>query len=138
MLFNIFLYLFNFFLKICFGMASMLDRSFGNQLKERDFTILVKTRDANDARCYTLVNGKFSSKKSDFPEADISIEWANSQSAVSTLFTRSPKALVKGLTDAMASGMLRVEFNIERTMWFATMVKKMADIYMNMRIFRRT
>ncbi|MCP4682573.1 MAG: hypothetical protein GY864_09595 [Desulfobacterales bacterium] len=116
----------------------MLDRSFRNQLKEKKFTMLVKTRDANDARYYTLANGKFSSKRSDYAGADISIEWDNSQSAVSTLFTRSPKVLIKGLSDALTSDRLRIEFNIERTMWFVSMVKEMVSIYMNLRIFKRT
>jgi len=115
-------------LRLFLGVASLRNGAFRNSLKEKDFTMLVKTADCKKARYYRLEGGKLKSRSADYPHPDLSIIWSDSPSFVRTIFRLNPLQSAKGLTEAMTNGTLTIEADIAATMWFMSELGNMLGV----------
>ncbi|MCP4138546.1 MAG: SCP2 sterol-binding domain-containing protein [bacterium] len=97
------------------------NESFKERLKEKDFTLLIKTEDGKRARYYTFNNGELISKSTDFPGASVSLIWADSATGFKTMSSGSNKATMQALQD----GKLKIEGDAQLALWFTETVKQM-------------
>lgn len=139
MMFEFLLFMLNLILKTIFGIASLKDKSFKKHLKEDRFTIVIKTSDDRHVRYYKLANGKFSSKRRDYPNPDLILVWSNSSEALSTvmkLMKFSQKDIMNSILNAFATGKLKMEIQGDKLGWFTFSLYKMMVVYKKMLPFR--
>lgn len=98
------------------------DSSFKEHVKGQNFTLLIKTEDGKKARSFTFSDGEVVSKKGD-ASAEVSLIWADSKIAASTMTSKDPNASMEALKD----GKLKIEGDANLALWFTGTVKKMAE-----------
>ncbi|MBN1288315.1 MAG: hypothetical protein JXA49_01595 [Actinobacteria bacterium] len=117
------------FLKLFLGVASLRSSSFKEALKEKEFTMLVKTRDGKKSRYYRLEGGKFKSRGSDYPGPDLSITWFDSPTFLQVISKLNVFAMIDNFTEAMTTGNLEIEADLGPTAWFVLELKEMLGVY---------
>lgn len=116
-------------LKLVIGVAVFRNGSFRKNLKRKSFTMLMKTGDLKSVRYYRLEDGRFKSKKADWPNADMSIVWSDSKAFAETIFKLNPLDIIKGLLGAMTAGKLAIEVNIEAVTAFISVLNETLGVY---------
>ena len=106
------LLLYGFYLILRF--ASWRKPSFRNRLKEKNFTMLIKTRDAKYARYYTFIDGKVLSEKGDHPNPDFSVIWSNADDGYKIMSRGGPA----DFTAAIRDDTLVIKDDQSIIMWF--------------------
>ena len=97
------------------------DPAFRERLKERDFTLLVKTRDNRHSRFFTFTAGRLVSERGIIENPDVSLIWADEQTAF-----RIMKSGDRNLSrDAVAEGKLQIVGNLHHSLWFTELVRIM-------------
>lgn len=136
MVFRFLLYLLKIMFKVSFGLASFKDKALKKHMKNGQFTMLVKTMDNKHTRYYRFADGKFSSKRKDYPKPDLFIAWSDSSQALSTIMKSSQKERMKSMSKAIAKGNLKMEIKGQNMPWFASAMFKMMKVYEKMIPFR--
>ena len=99
------------FSMLLFGLMMMIKRgarkypALKEKIKERNFSILIKTEDGRRARYFTFTNGAVSSGKGDVTNADISLIWKDADIGFRVMIKQSDKAFVK----AIQKGALKIQ-----------------------------
>ena len=99
------------FSMLLFGLMVMIKRGAKKypalkvKIKEKNFSILIKTEDGRRGRYFTFSNGAVSSGTGDRPNADISIIWKNADTGFRVMIKQSDKAFVK----AIQKGSLKIQ-----------------------------
>ncbi|MBN2167640.1 MAG: hypothetical protein JW738_00220 [Actinobacteria bacterium] len=127
--FNLLLVELNLFLQFFFIIASVRDPSLRKALAENEFTLLIKTTDNRNIRYFKMEEGRLKSSKSDYPDPDISLVWADTMSFNSVLLKLNPMLMMKELSGALQAGRLAVQVNLEASKWFLSMFGKTLMVY---------
>jgi hypothetical protein len=99
------------FSMLLFGLMIMIKRGarkyphVKDKIKEKNFSILIKTEDGGRSRYFTFTGGAVSSGRGDLPKADISLIWKDAAIGFKVMITQSDKAFVK----AIQKGSLRIQ-----------------------------
>ena len=104
--------------------ACLRSKGFKKRLCERDFSIVVRTRDHAAAKTFLFTRGCLKSK-GEKKEPDLLIEWASPKKAIQAINKRSLPDLADSMTSAVAAGELAVEFNAEPMAWFGEVMSEM-------------
>ena len=110
MKFSILLYFFYFILKL----AAWKDKAFKNRLREKNFTMLIKTKDGEIARNYTFSDGNVSSESGDHQSPDFALVWIDASTGYKVMAGGSPSAFMK----AIREDDLIIRDNASVLMWF--------------------
>lgn len=116
-------------LKVFVGIASLRSGSLKKSMKDKSFTMLIKTNDLKNKRYYRLADGRFTSKGADYKDPDLSLVWSDSKAFSDTLFKLNPLDIVKGFTNAMTAGKLAIQVNIAATMGFVSAMAETLEVY---------
>jgi hypothetical protein len=76
-----------------------------NKVKEKNFTIVIKTEDGARGRYFTFSDGAVKSGKGDHPKADVSLIWKDAGTGFKVMIRQSDNAFVK----AMQKGTLKIQ-----------------------------
>jgi hypothetical protein len=99
------------FSMLLFGLMMMIKRgarkypALKEKIKEKDFSILIKTEDGKRGRYFTFSKGAVSSGRGDQPNADISLIWKDADTGFRVMIKQSDKAFVK----AIQKGSLKIK-----------------------------
>ena len=99
------------FSMLLFGLMVMIKRgarkypALKEKIKEKDFSILIKTDDGRRGRHFTFSKGAVSSSKGVMPNADLSLIWKNADTGFRVMIKQSDKAFVK----AIQNGSLKIQ-----------------------------
>jgi hypothetical protein len=76
-----------------------------DKIKEKDFTILIKTEDGSRGRYFAFSNGAVSSGAGDLSNADLSLVWKNADIGFRVMIKQSDEAFV----EALQKGSLKIQ-----------------------------
>lgn len=112
---------------LLYGLLKMMQRKakkvpeFRNKLKEKDYTILIKTEDGKKGRSYTFKNGEVSSRSGDRPDANISLVWKDAATGFRIMVKGKTKAFIAAIQD----GSLKLQGDGNLVPVFLGVVKEM-------------
>ncbi|MBN1534109.1 MAG: SCP2 sterol-binding domain-containing protein [Spirochaetes bacterium] len=98
--------------------------SFRDRLKEKDFTICIRTKDGAKARSFTFGNGAVTSVGSVAPNPAVSLVWEDAATAFAVMSKGSNEATMKALSE----GKLKIEGDANFALWFSETVKQMMKL----------
>lgn len=90
---------------LLFGLFKLLQRTakkdpgFKNKLKEKDYTVLIKTEDGTRGRSISFKGGELSSQAGDRPGADLSLIWKDAATGFKIMASGRTKAFMAALQD---------------------------------------
>jgi hypothetical protein len=99
------------FSMLLFGLMMIIKRgakkypALKNKIKEKDFSILIKTEDGRWGRYYTFSNGMVRSGTGDLSNADISLIWKDADIGFRVMIKQSDEAFV----EALQKGTLKIQ-----------------------------
>lgn len=114
-----------FIISIGIRVTSLRFSSFRKQLKEKNYTGLIKTRDESVARYYSFNNGKLSSKGEVCIEPSFTMVWNNADYAFKVLSSGSKIRFMK----AISNGSLKVEGDPAIAIIFLETLESMGNFY---------
>jgi hypothetical protein len=88
---------------LLFGLMMMIKRgakkypALKNKIKEKDFSILIKTEDGRWGRYYAFSNGTIRSGAGDLSSADLSLIWKDADIGFKVMMKQSDQAFVEAL-----------------------------------------
>jgi len=126
MVFNVFFLGYGLFLGTCLRVASLRNSSFRERLKERDILVKVRLVKPDKSGYLFLKKGRLKPvRRRNGPPPDILIEWSDVPAAVRSVLKIHPKDLVESMHNEIASGRLRVEFNVASSVWFLNTMRQL-------------
>ncbi|MBP7582948.1 MAG: hypothetical protein KBA61_02865 [Spirochaetes bacterium] len=99
--------------------------SFAEALRERDFSMAIRTADGKRSRQYLFRGGKISSGKNILPSTDFSLVWKDAASGYRYMRAMKPKALMRAVGD----GSLSLAGDAETVTHFLRIFKLMIECY---------
>jgi hypothetical protein len=69
------------------------------KVKEKNFTITIKTEDGSRGRYFTFSNGTLTSGKGEPQKTDVSLIWKNPEIGFKVMLKQSNKAFIKAIQD---------------------------------------
>jgi hypothetical protein len=93
------------FSMLLYGLKVLLKRtarkfeSFKNKLKEKDYTMVIKTADGKRGRYFTFKNGTIISGSGDLPGADISLVWRDAATGFRIMIGGNNNVFMAALQD---------------------------------------
>ncbi len=99
-------------------------KSFRDRLREKDFTMVIKTRDGKRGRSFTFGGGEVSSKRGDAGNPAVALVWEDAATAFSVMSKSSNEATMKALSE----GKLKIEGDANYALWFSETVKQMMKL----------
>jgi hypothetical protein len=69
------------------------------KVKEKNYTIAIKTEDGSRGRFFTFLDGTVTSGKGDPQKADVSLIWKNAEIGFKVMLKQSNKAFIKAIQD---------------------------------------
>jgi hypothetical protein len=90
-----------------------------SKVKEKDFSIIIKTEDGARGRYFSFNGGDVSSRGKDLSGADVTLTWKDADAGFRVMITQSNKAFVK----AIQGGSLKVQGDINNIPQFMAIVK---------------
>ena len=109
-----------FFLKKKMVSRAAKDPAFKDRLKEKNFTIVIKTV-AGKGRFFTFEAGEVISKGKNFPDGQVALVWKDGATAISVMASGSNEKMMK----ALQAGDLKIEGDAQLALWFAETAKIM-------------
>ena len=109
-----------FFLKKKMVSRAAKDPAFKDRLKEKNFTIVIKTV-AGKGRFFTFEDGEVISKGKNFPDGQVALIWKDGATAISVMASGSNEKMMK----ALQAGDLKIEGDAQFALWFAETAKIM-------------
>jgi hypothetical protein len=88
-----------FILMVIFKRTARKYESFRTKLKEKNYTLVIRTEDGRRGRYYTFRDGAIISGKGDFPGAEISLVWRDAATGFRIMAGGSTKAFMAALQD---------------------------------------
>ena len=116
-------------LKVGLLLAGLKDSALKKRLKERDFVVLIKTKDRKTAKYFVLKGGRLLSKLSGNRVPDVVIEWKDASAILKVVKNTSLPAITDAFSNALTSGDLTLEVQLEPAVWFAETMKDVAGFY---------
>jgi len=110
-----------FFLKRKIQKAIKTSSSFKDYLKQKNFTLVIKTEDGKISRYFTFEDGEVVSKRGDNKGAEVSLIWCDSKIAFKILSSGDEEASM----NALSEGKLKIDGNAELALWFTEALKQM-------------
>jgi len=101
---------------------------FKEKIREKDITLVIKTKDGKRGRSFTFKDGKVFSKRGVGGEPVFSLVWITASDG-SRIMTDMVKGKSKALMDAVSNGQLLLEGNAGMVMWFLGIMNKMMKYY---------
>lgn len=124
--FKLMLFLMYMGLKCGMGFTALINKAFREKLKEKDFTMLIKTKDNKIGRSFTFKKGKISSKSGDYANPDLSLIWKDAATAMNTMKQAGdPQKLMSATID----GSLSIAGDASIMMWFIMTINQMLSVY---------
>ncbi|PKL41234.1 MAG: hypothetical protein CVV44_00965 [Spirochaetae bacterium HGW-Spirochaetae-1] len=108
-------------LKIKIQKAAKKSAEFKEHLKEKNFTLVIKTADGKRGRFFTFLNGDVISKKGDDTNANVSLIWKDADSAFKIMASGNNEETMK----ALQNGILKLEGDAQLALWFTGTIKMM-------------
>ncbi len=90
---------------LLFGLYKMMQRTakkvpeFRNKLKEKDYTVVIKTEDGKKGRSYTFAGGDISSRSGDSAGANLTLAWKDAATGFRIMSKGKTKAFIAALQD---------------------------------------
>lgn len=97
---------------------------FRERVKEKNFLMVVKTRDGKKVRHFNFKDGDITSQRNDPGNAGISLVWDNAQLAYAAMSSRKNDLTMKALSE----GKLKIEGDASLALWFGETVKQMMKL----------
>lgn len=97
---------------------------FKNKLKEKNYTLVIKTADGTRGRFFTFTDGDIVSKSGDHPAAELSLVWKDASTAYKVMSAGSDKAFMGALQD----GSLKLQGDGNLALVFTGAVKEMMKL----------
>jgi len=116
-------------LKVGLLLAGLKDSALKKRLKERDFVVLIKTKDRKTAKYFVLKGGRLLSKLSGNRVPDVVIEWKDASAILKVVKNTSLPAITDAFSNALTSGDLTLEVQLEPAVWFAETMKEMMAVF---------
>jgi hypothetical protein len=88
-----------FVLKVLFNRTAKKHESFRNKLKEKNYTLVIRTEDGKRGRYYTFKDGAIKSGAGDLPGAEITLIWRDAATGFRIMAGGSTKAFMAALQD---------------------------------------
>ncbi|TFH42475.1 MAG: hypothetical protein E4G96_03385 [Chrysiogenales bacterium] len=112
---------------LLFGLMILMKRKakknaeFRQKLREKDYTLVIKTKDGKRGRVFIFRNGEIESRKGDDPGADISLVWRDASTGFRVMRGGRTKVFMAALQD----GSLKILGDGGLSLVFIGVVKEM-------------
>jgi len=116
-----------FILKVLFKRTAKKHESFKNKLKEKNYTLVIRTEDGKRGRYYTFKDGEIVSGKGNFPGAEISLVWRDAATGFRIMAGGSTKAFM----EALQNGSLKLAGDANLALTFMGVVGEMMKLMKN-------
>jgi len=93
------------------------------KLKQRNYTVVIRTADRRRGRFFTFIDGAIISKRGMHPRPDVELVWVDAATAFRVLAAGDDKAVVQ----AMGKSQLKIEGNLDHFFWFGDVLKLMMN-----------
>lgn len=94
---------------------------FKNKLKEKNYTIVIRTEDGKRGRSFMFTNGDIASRRGDRPDADISLVWKDAATGFKVMASGKNKAFMGALQD----GSLKLQGDANLALAFSGAIQEM-------------
>ena len=114
---------------ILWGLAHKLksrikkDQAFKEHVKEKNFTLQMKTADGKKGRAFKFINGDIISESGVVADANVSFVWCDAATAAATMLSKDPNANM----NALKEGKLKLEGDGALALWFVGTAKKLKE-----------
>ena len=99
------------------------DPAFKQHVKEKNFTLCMKTADGTRGRTFTFQDGNIDSTAGVMANAAVSFVWCDAATAAATMTSKDPNANM----NALKEGKLKLEGDGGLALWFVGTAKKMKE-----------
>ncbi len=113
-----------FILNIVFKRTAKKHESFRTKLKEKDYTLVIRTEDGKRGRYFTFKGGEIISGKGDRPGADISLVWRDAATGFRVMSGGNNNAFMAALQD----GSLKITGDANLALTFMGVVGEMMKL----------
>jgi hypothetical protein len=113
-----------FILKVVFKRTARKHESFRTKLKEKDYTLVIRTEDGKRGRYFTFTSGEIISGSGDKPGAEISLIWRDAATGFRIMSGGSNKAFMGALQD----GSLKIAGDANLALTFMGVVGEMMKL----------
>ena len=98
------------------------DPAFKEHIKEKNFTLVMKTADGSRGRSFKFSNGEVISEAG-VVEGNVSFVWCDAATAAATMTSKDPNANM----NALKEGKLKLEGDGALALWFVGTAKKLKE-----------
>jgi hypothetical protein len=113
-----------FVLKVVFNRTAKKYESFRNKLKEKNYTLVIRTEDGTRGRYYTFKDGAITSRAGDFPGAEISLVWRDAATGFKIMAGGNNQAFM----GALQNGSLKLVGDANLALTFMGVVGEMMKL----------
>ena len=110
-----------FVLNMIFKRTAKKHESFRTKLKEKNYTMVIRTEGGKRGRYFTFKDGEVISRKGDLPGAEISLIWKDAATAFKVMASGSNKAFMA----ALQNGTLKLQGDANLALFFTGVVTDM-------------
>ena len=108
-------------LKIKLNRAARKNPDFRKKLKQRDYTLVIRTADGKHGRFFTFTDGNIVSGRGVHAGSDVEMVWVDAATAFRALAAGDEKAVMQ----AIWKSDLKIEGNLDHFLWFGEVLKQM-------------
>lgn len=99
------------------------DPAFKQHVKEKNFTLCMRTADGSKGRTFTFQDGEITSNGGVMQDANVSFVWCDAATAAATMTSKDPNANMNALKEAK----LKLEGDGALALWFVGTAKKLKE-----------